>query len=259
MIEAISASTTGLNASQALLDVTSNNLANIDTTSFKAGAVRFQDLLSATVSGPAASSQGVSSPGGLQVGRGVAVASTSASFAQGPLQSTGQPLDVAIQGNGFFQVTRPDGSVAYTRDGSFHVDAAGQLVTADGSLVQPAIVVPPGATSVSIGADGTVTATTGRASQVLGQITLARFPNPPGLTALGNNLYAASAASGSPTTAVPGQAGTGTLVQGFLEGANVSPATELVNLLIAQQTFVANSQAIVAENQMLTDTVSLIA
>jgi flagellar basal-body rod protein FlgG len=254
MIEAISTSNTGLNAAQTLLDVTSNNLANLNTTGFKAGAVGFQDLLSVAVQGPGPSSAG------LQVGRGVAVASADKSFAQGPLQITGRSLDVAIQGNGFFQVSRPDGSVAYTRDGSFHLDPSGRLVTADGSLVQPAIFVPPGVASIQIAADGTVTALPpgATAPQVLGQLTLVRFPNPPGLISLGSNLYAASAASGSPTTAVAGVGGTGTLAQGFLEGSNVSPVTELVNLLIAQQTFAANSRAIVVANEMLTDTVSLV-
>jgi flagellar basal-body rod protein FlgG len=255
MIEAISTSNTGLNAAQTLLDVTSNNLANLNTTGFKTSSVGFQDLLSAAVQGT-----GPSAPSGLQVGRGVAVADTNKSFAQGPLQDTGRPLDVAIQGNGFFQVTRPDGSTAYTRDGAFRVDASGRLVTADGSLLQPALVVPPGATSIHIAADGTVTALTPGATSplVIGQLTLVRFPNPPGLVSLGSNLYAASAASGSATIGVAGTGGTGTLAQGFLEGSNVSPATELVNLLIAQQTYAANSRAIIVENEMLSDTVSLV-
>jgi flagellar basal-body rod protein FlgG len=252
MIEAISTSNTGLNAAQTLLDVTGNNLANINTTGFKAGGVGFQDLLSVALTGP-----GAASPG-LQVGTGVAVASTDKSFAQGPLQNTGNPLDVAIQGSGFFQVARPDGSVAFTRDGSFRLDSSGRLVTADGLLLQPPIVVPPGTNSISVAADGTVTALAGNSTQVLGRLTLVRFPNAPGLIGLGSNLYAASAASGGPATSVPGLGATGTLAQGFLEGSNVNPTTELVNLLIAQQTFAANSQAIVAENQMLTDTVSLV-
>jgi flagellar basal-body rod protein FlgG len=251
MIEAISTSNTGLSAAQTLLDVTGNNLANINTTGFKAGGVGFQDLLSVALTGP-----GAASPG-LQVGLGVGVASTDRSFAQGPLQNTGKPLDVAIEGNGFFPVALPDGGVAFTRDGSFRLDPSGRLVTADGSLVQPGIVVPPGAASVSIASDGTVTALVG-APQVLGRLTLVRFPNPPGLTSLGGNLYAASAASGSPAGAVPGQGGTGTLAQGFLEGSNANPTTELVNLLIAQQTFAANARAVAVENQMLTDTVSLV-
>jgi flagellar basal-body rod protein FlgG len=247
MIEAISTSSTGLNAGQALLDVTSNNLANLNTMGFKGSQVGFQDLL--YVSGAA----------GLQVGRGVQVSSADKSFAQGPLQNTGSPLDVAIQGNGFFQVTRPDGTTAYTRDGSFQVDPNGRLVTADGSLVQPPIVVPPDASAITVGPDGTVSAVVGSAATPVGQLTLARFPNPPGLTALGGNLYAASAASGNATTAVPGQGGTGTLAQGFLEGSNVNPAGELTNLLIARQTVAVNTRAIVVEDQMATDTLSLIA
>jgi flagellar basal-body rod protein FlgG len=175
MIQAISTSNTGLNAGQALLDVTSNNLANLNTTGFKANQVGFQDLLYA--SEPAA------------VGRGVRVSSTDKLFAQGPLQSTGRPLDVAIEGNGFFQVTRPDGSTAYTRDGSFRVDPSGRLVTADGSLVQPAIVVPPGASSVTIGPDGTVTAVTGKTTTPVGQLTLTRFPNRPPPATAGRALW----------------------------------------------------------------------
>jgi flagellar basal-body rod protein FlgG len=262
MIQAINTSSTGLNASQALLDVTSNNLANLNTTGFKANQVAFQDLFYASVTGPgAATGQVASAPVGTQVGLGVRLAGTAKMFTQGPLQNTGQPLDVAIQGNGFFQVTRPDGSVAYTRDGSFRLDPSGRLVTADGSLVQPSIVVPPGATAVTIAADGTVTANVGGSSvsaQVVGQLTLVNFPNAPGLTSVGNNLYAASAASGNPTTAVPGQGGTGTLAQGLLEGSNVNPTTELVNLLIAQQTYASNTRAILIASQMLSDTVDLI-
>jgi flagellar basal-body rod protein FlgG len=260
MIQGISASTTGLNASQTLLDVTSNNLANLNTTGFKTSQVGFQDLFYATLSGVGtAGGPGASAAVPTQVGLGVRVSSTAKSFAQGPLQNTGNPLDVAIEGNGFFQVTRPDGTTAFTRDGTFRVDANGQLVTADGSLVQPAITFPPGTTSITIGADGAVTAVVNGTATPVGELTLANFPNPPGLTPLGNNFYAASAASGNATTATPGQTGTGTLVQGFLEGSNVNPATELTNLLIAQATFAANSRAVVVENQMLTDTVSLIA
>src|SRR5689334_11004561 len=172
MIQAISTSNTGLDASQALLDVTSNNLANLNTTGFKSNQVGFQDLF--YVAG---------------AGLGVRVSSTDKSFAAGPLQSTGNPLDVAIQGNGFFQVTRPDGSTAFTRDGAFRVDPTGRLVTADGSLLEPTIVVPPGTNSITIGADGTVTAVTGKTATQIGQLSLARFPNPPGLIALGGNLY----------------------------------------------------------------------
>jgi len=251
MMRALWTAASGLEAQQFSMDVLSNNLANTNTTAFAANQVSFQDLFSAAIAGPSAA-------GSLQLGRGVLVSATNKTFAQGPLQNTGGPLDVAIEGNGFFQVTQADGAAAYTRDGSFQVDAGGRLVTAAGLPVQPAIVVPPGATSISIATDGTVTATIAGSPRTVGQLTLIRFPNPPGLTSLGGNLYAASAASGNPTTAVPGQGGTGTLVQGFLEGSNVNPTTELVNLLIAQQTFAANSQAIVAANQMLIDTVGLV-
>lgn len=250
MIEAVYTSNTGLNASQALLDASGNNLANINTTSFKANRAAFQDLLSAPVAGQI-----------LKVGRGTRLSSTSKLFGEGPLQNTGLPLDVAIDGNGFFQLTLPGGAVRYTHDGSFRVDPTGRLVAADGSLVQPPIVIPPRTTAINIGPDGTVTVTTADAPtspRTVGQLTLVNFANPPGLTSVGNNQYVASLASGKAVTAVPGQGGTGLLRQGFLEGSNVNAATELVNLLIAQRSFAFNSQAIQVANQMLTSATSLV-
>jgi flagellar basal-body rod protein FlgG len=258
LLQAVYTSDTGVIASQALLDTAGNNLANLNTTSFKANKLGFQDLFYATLqaAGPP------KNPGGgpvvpTQSGYGVRLSSTSKLFAQGPLESTGVPLDVAINGNGFFQLARADGSTVYTRNGAFQLDPNGRLVAADGSIVQPPITVPSGTLSVNIAADGTVTVNSQSAPDTftpIGQLTLVRFANPPGLTALGGNVYAASQASGSPTVSVPGQNGTGTLVQGFLEGSNVDPTTELINLLIAQQSYVFNAQAIQIANQMLTDT-----
>jgi flagellar basal-body rod protein FlgG len=255
MIEAIQASNTGLDASQSSIDTASNNLANVNTTSFKANSILFQDLLYTTTQ-----IAGLTAPAGTQIGRGVQVSSTDKRFGQGPLQSTGTALDVAIEGQGFFKVKRPDSSIAYTRSGTFQVSSTGQLVTSDGFLLQPPITVPTNFTSISIGTDGTVSVTTPSSAtlQKVGQITLTRFANPPGLISVGNTLYSASPASGSPVTAVPGQGGTGLLRQGFLEGSNVDAATELTNLLIAQQTFSANSQAIVVANEMLTTTAELV-
>jgi flagellar basal-body rod protein FlgG len=169
---------------------------------------------------------------------------------------------VAIDGPGFFQVKLPDGSTVYTRDGTFRIDPSGRLVTSAGFIVQPPITVPTNFTSINIGPGGTVTVTTADAPstpRTVGQITLARFANPPGLTALGNNLFAASPASGRPVISAPEQSGTGALRQGFLEGSNVDATTELANLLVAQQYFTSNSQAIIVANEMLQTTVALIA
>ncbi len=255
MIEAIAASNTGLDASQDQLDTAGNNLANLSTTGYKANRVLFQDLLYTTLQ-----AAGLTAPVGTQLGRGVQLSSTDKLFTEGPLENTGNPLNVAINGNGFFQVTLPDGSTAYTRNGSFVVNANGQLVTTDGNFLQPPITVPTNYTGITIAANGTVTVTVPNSltSRTVGQITLVNFANPPGLTSVGNTLFAASPASGSPVISIPGQAGTGILQQGFLEGSNVNATTELSNLLIAQQTFSANSEAINAANNLLITTTELV-
>jgi flagellar basal-body rod protein FlgG len=253
LIAAIAAGNTGLNANQSQLDTAGNNLANLNTTSFKANQVQFQDLFYVTLNYPT-----FPAPVGEQLGAGVRLSSTSKQFTQGPLENTGQQLDVAIDGNGFFQVLRPDGSTAFTRNGTFQVAPTGQLRTADGFLLQPAIFIPPNASQINIATNGTVTVVVGGVTQTLGQITLVDFANPPGLTAVGTNLYLASEASGKPVTSGPGTGGTGLLRQGFLEGSNVDAATELTNLLIAQQSFVFNSQAITVANQMLQSTAALL-
>jgi flagellar basal-body rod protein FlgG len=257
MIEAITTANTGLDASQTFLDSTGNNLANLNTTAFKSSRTLFQDLLYVTTVFP-----GLFAPAGAQIGRGVEVSSNDRQFTQGTLINTGQQLDVAIDGAGFFQVLRPDGTTAYTRDGTLSVDPTGRLVTADGLLLQPPITVPTNFTSISIGTNGTVQVLTPNSPNTpitVGQITLANFANPPGLVSLGGNLFAASPASGSPVVGVPGTSGFGVLRQGFLEGSNVNAASELTNLLIAQQTFVANSQTVVVANEMLLTTAELVA
>jgi flagellar basal-body rod protein FlgG len=253
LIQAIGASNTGLDASQSELDNAGNNLANINTTSFKANRLGFQDLLYLTLKPPAPPA-----PVGIQAGEGVKLSSTDKQFTQGPLTVTGVALDIAIEGNGFFQVKRPDGSLAYTRNGNLQVGPNGQLRTSDGFLLQPPITIPPDATQISIGPDGTVTVVAGGVSRTVGQITLVNFANPPGLTAVGTNLYLASPASGSPVKSVPGQGGTGLIRQGVLEGSNVNAVTELTNLIIAQQSFVANATAIQIANQMLESTLTLL-
>ena len=256
MILAITTANTGLDASQDQIDTAGNNLANLNTTGYKANRVLFQDLL--YLNGPAPTPAG---PSGLELGAGVNLSSTDKLFGEGTLTNTGRTLDVAINGSGFFQVKKPDGSIAYTRAGSFQINANGQLVTSDGFIVQPPITVPTNYTAISIGTNGVVEVTTPTQPvfQKVGQLTLARFANPPGLTGVGTNLFVPSSASGSAVIDVPGQGGTGILQQGFLEGSNVDPVTELTNLIVAQQTFAANSQVIVAASELLQATTELVA
>ncbi len=256
LIQGLFTSNTGLDASQTQINTTSNNLANLNTTAFKTNQIRFEDLYYNTLQAVGAVNGNVTLPGPIQTGNGVATASTAKSFTQGALQSTGQPLDLALDGNGFFQVVLPSGGTVYTRGGSFQVDTKGRIVTSDGSIVQPPITVPAGTLSVNIATDGTVSVSTQSSPntfQTIGQIKTANFVNPSGLSSLGNNEYAATAASGPATTLIPGQDGSGVVRQGFLEGSNVDSTTELANLLVAQQTFSFNSQALSVANQMLQD------
>lgn len=247
---------TGVNAMQAhqtTLENAANNLANVNTTGFKRSRVEFQDLLYRTSQAPGTfGAAGQELPTGQQVGVGVRVAGISKQFQQGPLESTGRPLDVAIQGDGFLQVAQPNGDLAYTRDGALQVDATGQLVTADGQLLQPPVTLPPDATSVSIAADGTISATTpaNPAPQVVGQLTLARFINPSGLHAEGRNLFRASAASGPPQVGVPGTNGLGTLQSETLERSNVEVVSEMIGLIISQRAFEASSRVVRTSDEM---------
>lgn len=245
---------TGLDAQQTRLAVVTNNLANVNTTGFKKGRAAFEDLLYQTVSQPGAqTTQSTQSPTGLMLGTGVRVVATDKQFAQGNLQQTNNPLDLAINGRGFFQVLQPDGSTAYTRDGSFQVNSTGQLVTASGYTVQPGITIPQGALSVSIGNDGTVSVQLpGQASaQQVGVLTLADFINPAGLQAKGDNLYLETAASGAPQSGTPGLNGTGSLQQGALEASNVNVVEEMVNMIETQRAYEMNSKAISTADQML--------
>jgi flagellar basal-body rod protein FlgG len=260
MIQAIYTGSTGVRGTQNFIDVTGNNLSNLNTTGFKTGRVNFADLLSLTLKAPGAlTSQGTTSPIGAQIGVGTTATGTELLVAEGPLQNTGRSLDVAINGNGFFQLALPNGGgIGYTRAGAFQLSSTGQLLGPNGDTLLPSITVPAGAT-VSIGTDGTVTATTSAGSFRLGQLTLARFPNPPGLTSMGSNVYAASPDSGPPTVLVPGQGGVGTTRQGVLEGSNVDSATQLTNLILGQQAFAANSETITVANEMLADTLNVFA
>ncbi|MGN6512755.1 MAG: flagellar basal-body rod protein FlgG [Lysobacteraceae bacterium] len=245
---------TGLDAQQTRMGVISNNLANVNTTGFKRDRAAFEDLLYQTVRQPGgATSEQTQLPTGLQLGTGVRIAATAKNFTQGNLNQTGNALDVAINGRGFFEVLMPDGSTAYTRDGSFQINAQGELVTNEGYAVQPGLQLPEGAQSVTIGADGTVSVqVAGQAAPVqLGQLTLSDFVNPAGLQAKGENLYVETAASGPAQSGAPGQGGVGTLVQGALEGSNVNVVEELVSMIETQRAYETNAKAISTTDSML--------
>jgi len=254
MNQALWVAKTGLDAQQTRMAVVSNNLANVNTTGFKRGRAAFEDLLYQTVRQPGAqTSQQTQAPTGLMLGTGVRVVATEKLFTQGNLLQTSNPFDLAVNGRGFFQVQMPDGSLAYTRDGSFKLDAQGQMVNNTGYLLQPGINVPEGAQSVSIGADGIVSVQlAGQAApQQVGQLTVADFINVGGLQPLGENLYAETASSGTPQTGAPGQSGLGVLVQGSLESSNVNVVEELVNMIETQRAYEMNSKAISTTDQML--------
>lgn len=254
MLRSLHISRSGLDAQQTQLDVISNNLANVGTTGFKKARAVFEDLLYQVIRQPGAqSSQQTQLPSGFQLGVGVRTVATERIHTQGALQQTGNTLDVAINGRGFFQILMPDGSMTYTRDGSFQVDSQGTLVTASGYAVQPNITIPDDALSVTIARDGTVSVSQPGVPTptVVGQIQLASFINPTGLQSLGENLYAETAASGAPQVNVPGLGGLGVLNQGMIETSNVNVAEELVNMIMAQRAFELNSRAITASDQML--------
>ncbi|MEI6318318.1 MAG: flagellar basal-body rod protein FlgG [Pseudomonadota bacterium] len=254
MIRSLWVAKTGLEAQQTNVDVISNNLANVSTNGFKRQRPVFEDLLYQTLRQPGAqSTQQTQVPSGLQLGTGVRPVATARIFTTGNLQNTGNPLDLAVNGNGFFQVTLPDGSVSYTRDGAFQLDNQGQVVTSNGYPLQPTITIPPNAVSITVGSDGTVSvlAAGATAPTQVGQIQLANFINPAGLQARGENLFLETAASGTAQTNVPGTNGLGALNQGFVETSNVNVTEELVNLITAQRAFEINSRSIQSSDQML--------
>lgn len=245
---------TGLEAQQTRLGVVSNNLANVSTNGFKRDRAVFEDLLYQNVRQPGAqSSQDTTLPSGLMRGTGVRVVATEKLHTQGNLTQTGNALDVAIQGRGFFQILRPDGTLAYSRDGSFHMDAQGQLVTAGGYLLQPGITIPTGVQSVTIGVDGVVTVqNAGEATPTqVGNIQLADFVNPAGLQAIGENMFVETASSGAPQLGNPGLNGLGTVNQGTVEGSNVNVVEEMVNMIETQRAYEMNSKVIATGDQML--------
>jgi len=254
MIRSLWISKTGLEAQQTQMDVISNNLANVSTSGFKRSRAVFEDLLYQTMRQPGAqSSQQTQLPSGLQLGTGVRPVATERIFTQGNLQKTDNDKDVAIQGEGFFQVLMPDGTTAYTRDGSLQRDNQGQLVTSSGFVVQPAITVPANAQSMTIARDGTVSVTqpgTAAATQI-GTLQVVTFINPAGLESKGENLYVETAASGNPNANTPGTNGAGLLIQGYVETSNVNVVEELVSMIQTQRAYEINSKAITTSDQML--------
>ncbi|WP_153132445.1 flagellar basal-body rod protein FlgG [Dechloromonas hortensis] len=254
MIRSLWIARTGLDAQQTQLDVISNNLANVSTNGFKRGRAVFEDLLYQTLRQPGAqSSQQTQIPTGLQLGTGVRPVSTARIFTQGNLQKTDGTLDIAVQGNGFFQVLLPDGTTAYTRDGAFQKDNQGQIVTSDGYPLQPNITIPADALSVTVGTDGTVSITQAgnAATTQIGSIQLATFINSGGLLSIGQNLFQETAASGTPTPNTPGTNGAGAVNQGYVETSNVNVAEELVTMIQTQRAYELNSKVVSTSDAML--------
>ena len=254
MLRALSTAATGMISQQNYLDVISNNIANVNTTGFKKSRVEFQDMLSQAVKTPGAMiNQGTFQPVGIEYGLGVKTAATTRVFSQGTAVSTDRNLDISIQGEGFFQVMKTDGTLAYTRDGSLKLDSMGQLCTTDGLLIQPQTTVPQDAKEIDITEDGNISVTVGQdtTQTIVGTIQLVRFQNPSGLLAVGHNMYVETAASGNPIQDTPGQNGMGTVQQGFLEGSNVQIVEELIGLIKAERAFESNSKIISTSSDIL--------
>ncbi len=255
MLRALYTAASGMTAQQLNLDNIANNLSNSSTTGFQQRILAFSDLLyQNTVMPGSAATQQTTNAAGLQIGLGVRPSTTEINQTQGDLQTTGNPLDLAISGGGFFQILMPNGQTGYTRAGSFHPDAQGNVVTADGNPLQPAITVPPDATNITVGSDGTVSATVpGQTqAQTVGSIQLALFVNPGGLNSVGNNIYLATTASGNPIIGSPGGSeGLGQIQQGMLEQSNVSVVEEFVQMIVAQRSYESNSRVVKAADEML--------
>jgi len=254
MIRSMWAAASGMQAQSMNIDVIANNLANVTTTGYKRSRAEFQDLLYETMQPPGGStSENTQAPTGIQLGHGVRPVAVAKNFTEGELQLTKNELDLAIEGNGFFQVTMPNGDTAYTRSGAFKLDKDGRIVTPDGFLLEPEISVPNDATSMSVGLDGTVSVLqAGNATpRQLGTIQLARFTNPAGLQSMGKNLFTPTDASGTAITGTAGENNFGTIAQGFLEMSNVSVVDEMVNMITAQRAYETNSKVVQASDDML--------
>ena len=253
MFRSLNVAATGMAAEETQLDTIANNLANANTTGYKTQTAQFEDLLYQSLRSPTQNSDGTTVPTQTQVGTGVRVVATSRSFSEGTLQQTGNSLDLAIEGQGFFAVTQTNGMLAYTRAGSLQLDSQGRITTPDGLPLEPPITVPSTATSVSIASDGTVTVVQpgSTASTKLGQIQLTVFPNPNGLASNGQNLYTPTDASGQAISGVPATEGRGTIMQGSLEGSNVDVVTEMVAMIQTQRAYEIDSKVISAADEML--------
>lgn len=254
MQQALWIAKTGLDAQQTRMTVISNNLANVNTTGFKQDRAVFEDLLYQTVRQPGAqSSTSTQLPSGLMLGTGVRTVATEKTHTQGNIVSTGNALDIAVQGRGFFQVLKPEGDIAYTRDGTFQVNSDGQVVMSNGYPLEPAVTIPAQAVSITVGSDGTVSVLQAGATAptVVGNITLADFINPTGLQPIGENLFSETSASGAATTATPGTTGLGSVIGGALETSNVNVVTELIGMIETQRAYEMNSKAISTVDQML--------
>jgi flagellar basal-body rod protein FlgG len=254
MIRSLYTAATGMDAQQTRMDTIANNLANASTTGFKKARADFEDLLSETIRAPGETQpQGGTSPVPLQVGLGVRTAASTRTFSQGDMTTTNNPLDLAVQGAGFFRIQRPNGELAYTRDGTFKIDADGRVVTQSGNLIEPNITVPKDATSLTVSADGIVTVTEPNRTQPVevGRLEVAAFVNPAGLEAIGGNLFVETSASGQPIIAKPGDQGTGSIGQGMLESSNVKAVEEMVSMISTQRAYEMNSKVIQTADQML--------
>jgi len=254
MMRSLYTAATGMDAQQTKLDIIANNLANASTTGFKKTRADFQDLLSETIrAATPPTAQGGGQPTALQVGLGVRTASTSRAFAQGDMVQTKNPLDLAITGSGFFRIQRANGDIAYTRDGSFRLDATGRVVNQQGEVLEPGITIPTDATNITVNADGTVQANLPNRTDLanVGAIQTATFVNPGGLEAIGNNEFLATAASGDAIVVKPGDQGTGGISQGSLESSNVSAVEEMINMITTQRNYELNSKIIESADEML--------
>ena len=260
MMRSLWTAASGMAAQQANIDMVSNNLANVNTTGFKKSRSDFEDLMYQTMrqSGSATSAD-TQLPTGVQMGSGVRQVATQKIYTEGSFQSTGNELDMAIEGDGFFQITMSDGTINYTRDGSFKRDSTGRIVTSEGYPLEPAITIPEGSSKLAVSSDGRVSAVLAgqTAPQELGQIQLVKFVNPAGLDSIGHNLLKETAASGTPVASDPGVDGTGTVMQKYLEMSNVQVVDEMVNMIVAQRAYEINSKAITTSDSMLEQAANL--
>jgi flagellar basal-body rod protein FlgG len=261
MIRALYTAASGMNAQQSNIDNVAHNLANVNTTGFKKSRLEFEDLVYQQTKAPGSPTSSTGeAPVGLEMGLGVRSVASARDFSRGNLRSTSGPLDLAIEGDGFFQVQLPDGETGYTRAGMLHLSPEGSVVTAEGYPVEPAITIPANATSISISKDGIVSASIPgqQAAQQVGTIELASFNNSAGLQAQGGNVYKATSASGEPNVGVPGSDSRGTIVQGFVEDSNVSVVEEMINMILGQRAYEANSRVVKAADEMLSQVNTLV-